>query len=61
MISLYYVAPPTIQAIRPVVRGALSGRTRGHITLIGTNKPEWQNYLLKFIDAEQLTEGKDCI
>jgi len=49
-------APASIQAIRPVVRSALSSRTRGNIQVIGTNKPEWQQYLLKFIDSEQLTE-----
>ncbi|ODN06055.1 SEC14-like protein 2 [Orchesella cincta] len=49
-------APATIQAVRPIVRGAISGRTRGNIHLFGTNKAEWQKYLLEFIDAEQLTE-----
>ncbi|CAL8109311.1 unnamed protein product [Orchesella dallaii] len=49
-------APATIQAVRPIVRGAISSRTRGNIHLYGTNKAEWQKYLLQFIDAEQLTE-----
>jgi len=49
-------APATIQALRPVVRGAISSRTRGNIHVIGTNKPEWQQFLLKFIDSAQLTE-----
>ncbi|ODM93185.1 SEC14-like protein 2 [Orchesella cincta] len=49
-------APQTLQTLRPLVRSAISGHTRRHLKLFGTNKAEWQKYLLEFIDKDQLTE-----
>ncbi|CAL8068094.1 unnamed protein product [Orchesella dallaii] len=49
-------APPTVQAVRPIVRQAISTHTRRHIKIFGSNKVEWRRYLLDFIDEDQLTE-----
>ncbi|CAL8068098.1 unnamed protein product [Orchesella dallaii] len=49
-------APPNIQAILQALRSAITDRTRRQIKIFGTDKNEWQKYLLSFIDKDQLTE-----
>ncbi|CAL8068084.1 unnamed protein product [Orchesella dallaii] len=49
-------APPTIEAIAPLIKKSITSDLDRHIKVFGSNKAAWKQYLNQFIDEDQLPE-----